>query len=172
MVWTEQFKGVSFVVCIAILALGAITVHADVLDDHKALIQRFADINNSRQYDKLDEIIHTDFVRHCQATPDVHVSSLDEFKAFVMADVSTFPDGRVEMTRLVAQGDLVAFYGLYTGTQKGPMGLFPATGRVIRVDVSGMFRIADGKIAELWIIWDNLTVLAQLGHSPAEPEGE
>ena len=172
MVWTGQFKGVSFVACIALLVLGAVTVHADVLDDHKALVQRFVDINNSRQYDKLDEIIHTDFVRHCQATPDVHVSSLDEFKAFVKADVSTFPDGHVEMTRLVAEGDLVAFYGFYAGTQKGPMGPLPATGRVIRADISGMFRIGDGKIAELWIIWDNLTVLAQLGHSPEKPEGE
>ena len=27
-------------------------------------------------------------------------------------------------------------------------------------------RIADGRIAEMWMIWDNMTVLSQLGHFP------
>jgi hypothetical protein len=27
-----------------------------------------------------------------------------------------------------------------------------------------VFRMADGKIAEWWITWDNMTVLQQLGH--------
>ena len=37
------------------------------------------------------------------------------------------------------------------------------------LDISGVVRIADGKIAELWITWDNLAVLTQLGHWPPPP---
>jgi predicted ester cyclase len=30
-----------------------------------------------------------------------------------------------------------------------------------------MFRMADGKIAEWWVTWDNMTILRQLGHMPS-----
>jgi hypothetical protein len=29
--------------------------------------------------------------------------------------------------------------------------------------------VANGKIAEWWVTWDNLAILAQLGHLPAPP---
>jgi predicted ester cyclase len=51
------------------------------------------------------------------------------------------------------------------------MGPYPATGKRLELDVAGMHRIADGKIAESWLIWDNLTGLTQLGlFPPAPPE--
>ena len=34
-----------------------------------------------------------------------------------------------------------------------------------------LLRISGGKIAELWITWDNLAVLTQLGHWPPAQEG-
>jgi hypothetical protein len=34
----------------------------------------------------------------------------------------------------------------------------------------GIFRLEEGKIAELWVEWDNLATLTQLGHFP--PHGE
>jgi hypothetical protein len=30
-----------------------------------------------------------------------------------------------------------------------------------------MFRLSAGKIAEMWIVWDNLAILTQLGMMPA-----
>lgn len=64
------------------------------------------------------------------------------------------------------EGDRVAFYGKFKGTQEGPMGPFPATGKQLESEMAGMFRIHDGKIAELWITWDNVAGLVQLGHFP------
>ena len=144
----------------------ATTVHAS--DANKELVRRFAEISNNRQFDRLADILQSDFARHCQSTPGVKVTSLEEFKAFLNQDASTFPDSRVHLDVLVAEGDLVSFWGRYTGTQKGDMGPFPATGRSVEIDVSGVFRITEGKIAELWIVWDNLAVLAQLGFMPPQ----
>jgi predicted ester cyclase len=45
------------------------------------------------------------------------------------------------------------------------MGIAP-TGRVIRVDAISVFRIANGKIAESWEVWDTLGFLQQLGVVP------
>ena len=143
------------------LALTA-SAPAGTPEDHRSTVQRFVEINNSREYDRLDEIVNADFVRHSQSTPGVEVKSLADFKAFLAEDANTFPDSRVELTSLVAEADHVAFLGHFTATQKGPMGPFPATNRSVRIDVSGMFRFKDGKISELWILWDNMAVLSQL----------
>jgi hypothetical protein len=40
---------------------------------------------NTRQLDALDEVVASTFVRHCQATPNLDVRSLEEFKRFPKA---------------------------------------------------------------------------------------
>ena len=140
---------------------------------NKDLVNRFVKAVNQRTYDDFNAIVQPDFVRHCQATPDVEVTSLDDFVAFLRQDLETFPDGRVELTQVVAESDRVAYWGTYRGTQKGPMGPFAATGNQVELDMAGVFRIQEGKIAELWITWDNLTVFSQLGINPlGAPEDE
>ena len=43
----------------------------------------------------------------------------------------------------------------------------PATGKPIAVEALSVFRIADGKIAEEWTVWDALGLLQQIGAVPA-----
>ena len=58
-------------------------------------------------------------------------------------------------------------WATYEGTQLGQMGPFPPTGRKVRFDFGAVCRVENGKLAELWITWDNLTIFGQLGHLPA-----
>ena len=67
---------------------------------------------------------------------------------------------------VVAEGDLVGIWGAYMGTQTGPMGNLPATGKEVNFDFGGVHRMEDGKIAETWVTWDNITFLNQLGFYP------
>lgn len=46
------------------------------------------------------------------------------------------------------------------------MGPFPATGRQVRTDFISIVRVEDGRIAEMWVEWENLGLLAQLGLEP------
>ena len=62
---------------------------------------------NSRKLDLLDEILAPDCVRHCQATPNVTVKSLADFKEYLRQDFAVFPDSVQSLTHLVAEGDLV-----------------------------------------------------------------
>jgi predicted ester cyclase len=43
------------------------------------------------------------------------------------------------------------------------MGPFPASGKKLELPFIGILRIEDGKVAEIWVEWDNLYALAQLG---------
>ena len=65
---------------------------------------------------------------------------------------------------LIAEGNLVAVWTTYEGTQQGPMGPFPPSGRKVEFDFGAVFRIEGGKIAQWWVTWDNMTILRTLGH--------
>jgi predicted ester cyclase len=117
----------------------------------------------------LGEVMAEDYRRHCQATPDAVVESLDDFRALLARWDEEIPDGTIEMKMLVAEGDLVGIWGVYSGTQQGPMGPFPATGKRVEADFGGVHRIADGKIVETWVTWDNVAILSQLGLFPPPP---
>ena len=119
----------------------------------------------------LDQVIAKDYRRHCQATPDVTVESLDDFKALLRSFDETSPDATMTLDQMAAEGDLVAFWGTWSGTQQGPFGPFPATGKTMTLDFAGFHRIQDGKIAETWVTWDNLAMLRQLGLFPP-PQSE
>ncbi len=153
----------------SLLLVGAAPATPSIESTNKALVTRFGQAADARDYDTVRSLLAPDFVRHCQATPDVVVTSRDQFIEFLKADAAVFPDSRQTPRHLVAEGDLVAFWLTYEGTQRGQMGPFPPSGKKVRLDVGGVFRVRQGLLAELWITWDNATALSQLGLLPPPP---
>ena len=135
-------------------------------EQNKAVIRRFFEAWNSRQPEAFNELVAPDVVRHCQATPGLDVGNLDQLKEFLRLDTEVFPDSVQTIKHLVAEGNLVAVWTTYEGTQKGPIGPFPPSGARAQFDFGAAFRLEGGKIAEWWVTWDNMTVLRQLGHLP------
>ena len=138
-------------------------------EETRLLVRRLEQAVNTRRLDVLDELVSPDFVRHCQATPQFDVRSLEQFKEFLRQDATVFPDNTTSFTHVLAEGDLAAAWGTYEATQAGQMGPFPPSGKKVRMDLGAILRVESGKIAELWITWDNMAVLTQLGHLPAVP---
>ena len=136
----------------------------DRAHDNKELVRRFVDAVNGRDYEALATIVSPTFERYCPATPDVEVRSFEELRVFLEADADTFPDNRIEVDTLVAEGEQVAFWARYSGTQRGPMGPFPASGERMECEFAGIFTIEAGRIAAARLTWDNVGVLTQLGH--------
>lgn len=134
------------------------------LSQNKAVIRQFTEHLNARDYDGLSRIVSPSFERHCPATPDVEVRSFQDFRVFLEQDLVTFPDSRITLETLVAEGDQVAFWATYAATQEGPMGPFPASGRRARLEFSGVFRLSRGKVTDVRVTWDNMDLLRQLGH--------
>ena len=130
------------------------------------LIQRLEDAMNSRELELLDDIVAEDFVRHCQATPDFDVRSREDFKEFLRQNTASFSDNVQTFVQVVVEGDRAGIWTTYEGTQDGPLGPIPATGRKVAFDFGGIFRVEGGKLAELWVTWDNMTIMGQLGQLP------
>ena len=135
-------------------------------EHNKLVIQRFLDAWNRHDADALGEFVTADVVRHCPATPHVTVNCLDDLKEFLRQDTAVFPDSVQSVVHSVAEGDLVATWATYEGTQEGPIGPLPPTGIKAKFEFAAMFRMGNGRIAEWWATWDNMAILRALGHLP------
>jgi steroid delta-isomerase-like uncharacterized protein len=143
------------------------------LNVNKEVVKRFIDISNSANWAQLAEVVSDDFQRHSAATAGEPVTSLAEFIALQKGFMTTFPDQHVRLDHMIAEGNHVAIRAMYTGTQSGPMGELPASGKSVEGPFIAFFRIESGKIAELWVEWDNVVMLTQLGvFPPSAPANE
>jgi steroid delta-isomerase-like uncharacterized protein len=79
---------------------------------------------------------------------------------------TAFPDLRLDIEHLVAEGDTIVVRFTAHGTHRGELlGILP-TGKPVTVAAMELFRLADGKIAEQWVTMDVLGLLQQLGAIP------
>jgi len=148
-----------------VLALSHSTSFAND-DQNIEIVRTMTDLINQRDLDALGTVVADDLVRHSDATPGVVVTNLDEFKAFLETDFAGIPDSVQEIDMIFATDDMVAVRARYSGTQTGPMGPFPPTGKRVELVFIGLLRIENRKITEVWVEWDNLSILTQLGHLP------
>ena len=85
-----------------------------------------------------------------------------------------FPDGRVQIDRVIADGDTTAVEftgrGTHTGTLAGPTGEIPATGRQVTLQLCDVHELEGGKIRRFRTYFDTAALLGQLGLIPT-PEG-
>ena len=126
---------------------------------------------NQRDFDALETYISANVVRHSAATPGVKVSNLEEFVEFLKGDLAVCPDAQQEVEIIFGSGDKVAVRATYVGTQTGAMGPFPPSGKRLELPFMGILRLEEGKIVEMWVEWDNMNALTQLGHFPI-PSGD
>ena len=143
------------------------------LEQKKATVRRMLDSVSAGDVDGFVESLAPGYVRHCQAMPP----GLQELRGpaamrdWLLANKATFPDYREDIEMLVAEGEYVAWRSVGQGTQSGPLGPFPATGRRMAIVIIGVHRFEGGRVAETWTSWDNLAALTQLGLLPGTPPG-
>src|SRR5437763_10896871 len=132
--------------------------------DGEALVRRFfGEFCNDRRTEVADEIVASDYVAHGpQAPPANGPQGVKERVALYQESV----DGRWDIQEIFSAGDRVVARWTGRGTHRGElMGVEP-TDKPIEVDAISVFRIADGKIAEEWTVWDALGLLQQVGAVP------
>lgn len=74
-----------------------------------------------------------------------------------------FPDLKMEVKGQWAAGDYVIVEGKFSGTNTGPMGKMPKTGKPVTGEYAEIFKLKDGKITELWRFRNGLAMAMQLG---------
>jgi predicted ester cyclase len=100
-------------------------------------------------------------------TPDGVLTGLQGASDLLHAYGTAFPDFRLIIDDLLADGDRVVLRWTFTGTQSGPLGDIAASGRQVKVPRGiAIFRIAGGKVDQGYFAWDKYALLQQLGVLP------
>lgn len=134
-------------------------------EENKAVIRRWFQTFNDRDFAAEAAIRAANFLAHVPGA----AAPLDNegWPGFVGAFAAGFPDFRLELEELIAEGDRVAARWTFHGTQTGEFLGIPPTGRSVRVSALEVNRLVDGQVAEHWVILDQVGLLQQLGASPA-----
>ena len=88
---------------------------------------------------------------------------VEEFRATVEWIRRSQPDLRIEIERILAEGDEVIAWIRASGTATGTGGPIPRTGASIEFAQAHRFRFANGKIVEHWAVRDDLRSMIQAG---------
>jgi len=131
-------------------------------EENKAIIRHLIDELNKGNL--LWEVWAEDVVIH-QDDPTVPepVLGKQEFQQMMEEFVSAFPGFHEGIEALIAEDDKVV--GLYTetATMKGNFMGLKATGKQYTIPAVEIYRLADGKIVEAWLVRNFASVFQQLG---------
>ncbi len=137
-------------------------------ESHVLRVRRFyEELWNRGNLAAADELASRECVRHDPSGPVP--PGPEGFKQTASRLRTAFPDLHLSIDFVVAEGAMVVARWTIRGTHAGPLGPMAATGT--RVEFSGVniFRMADGRIAEIWNHRDDLSLYQQLGAIPPPP---
>ena len=128
------------------------------------------EVINKRNPSALKDILAPTVVHHAAGG---YPQLLDEGGVTsMMADfLAAFPDLRYRFDLVIDKDDYVVERYTATGTQTGPLGNLPPTGRTATWTGINIFRIECGKIAEVWSEVDAVSRTQQLLGTPVANPG-
>ena len=132
-------------------------------ETNKEFIQAYTDdFWNTHNIAAFEKYFTTDLIVHFAAGDQ----NTEQYKGICQAYFTSFPDLQITTDDLVAEGNKVTKVWTANSTHQEEFMGIPATGNIIVVKGIEVFRIADGKIAEIWASMDNLGMMQQLGVIP------
>jgi len=141
--------------------------------ENRELVRRMVDeCVNTHRGELLDRFVAAD-VRVHPGTPGTvpDTEGLDGLRATFDRFRATFPDLRVMIEDLLAEGDRVAARWTGTGTHSGELAGIAPTGTAVSWGGTDVYRIVDGRIVEWWRNDDSVWLLHQLGRDLTPPPG-
>jgi len=138
--------------------------------DNAAVVRAIEEAWDNGKLDELDQHFEEGFDNSKSAVPGIPVG-LAGAKMAHQGVMQSFPDRRVEIIDVIAEGDRVCVRNRVTGTNQGGCPAFqvPANERPFDIESWGAYRLKDGKAVEHWGMNDGLMLLMQIGGLPGQP---
>ena len=116
---------------------------------------------NEGQLDKLEELLSPYYVFH--DAPPGTPKGPDAIKQVVTMFRGAFPDLKITIEDMIAEGDKVCARATTRGTHKGTLFGIPGTGKVVTMTGLTMVTIIDGRLVESWVKNDVMGLMKQIG---------
>ena len=172
--WSNWLKVITTIIPLLMLCLtfGCQRQGRDAITqgELKALNERILQIWNQGNLGLVDQVYAAQVVRYDAGWPHP-IRGLDALKNHFQFYRSAFPDIDMIIQETIMEGDKIVWHWTLTGTNTGPMGEAPATGKQVQLSGISVGRIVDGKIAELGDFYNQASLLLQLGFTFTPPQG-
>jgi predicted ester cyclase len=132
---------------------------------NRRAVYRFSDeAITPGNFDSLDELVAPDYVIH----GPLGELDLESLKAIMRPLRNAFTDFKMTREQVLVEQDYASARTMFTGVFEheyhSPNGVIPPNGKDFALPVINVFRFnAEGRIAEEWFQFDNLSFLTQLG---------
>jgi len=140
------------------------------LDENKAIVQRIlSEFWIGGNLAVLDKLLAPDCINHEQSNPEQRGKAACKQWANDVRLVNRrgFPDYDITPEDIVAEGDKVVKRWVFQGTHSGEFAGIPPTGKRVTMRGITLYRLAQGRVSEMYWNYDVFGLLQQLGAIPA-----
>src|SRR5271169_6862202 len=132
-------------------------------EHNKAIVRRLVEeLWNKGNLSVADELFAPNYEHHDSSTLVFgRVPEREKKRATLYR--TAFPDIRLTIEDIIAEGETVMTRWSCRGTHKGDLSGIAATGKQFTISGMTVARLANGKIAEAFVNWDALGLMQQLG---------
>jgi len=134
------------------------------VEDNKAVVRRWIAAFNERDLQGEADLLAAGVVVHVPAAPGP-LEGLEAWREFSGSFVEAFPDLRLTVQDIMAEGEMVAARVTFQGTHRGEFQDIPPTAKEVNFTSMEFNRVVE----EHWVELDLLGLMGQLGAIP-EPE--
>ena len=132
-------------------------------ETNKTVVRRlFEEVWNKGNLPVTDELFASNYAHHDSSTPDVGRGPESEKKRATLYRTA-FPDLRLTIDDIIAEGETVMARWSCRGTHKGDLSGIAPTGKQFTISGISVARFTNGKMVEGWVNWDALGLMQQLG---------
>jgi steroid delta-isomerase-like uncharacterized protein len=133
-----------------------------VAEENKALVRRWFEELDKRNFAIIDELIPVDYIDHNPPLPGLPPGRAGVWQSS-LALSAAFPDAVHILDDLVADGDKVMTRLTTRATFTGEIFGLKPSGKVIEVRGIAVHRVANGQLVEHWAYMDMAGFMQQLG---------
>ena len=140
------------------------------VEQNKAVAKKAIEAMVNNDWSMLDELYTSDFVIHFLGGYPTLDLNLEQIKQAIGNAPASFTEQKITIEDMIAEGDKVSIRTTVSGKHTGNfLGIEP-TGKSSTAAQFTIYHIQDGKIAEMWNLFNNLGRLQQLGVIPPTEE--
>ena len=133
---------------------------------NKTIVRRlFEEVWNKGNLSVADELFTPNCEHHDASSPDFGRGPESEKKRATLYRTA-FPDLRLTIEDIIAEGETVIARWSCRGTHKGDLSGIAPTGKQVTISGVSIARFSGSKMAEGWINWDALGLMQQLSVVP------
>lgn len=129
-------------------------------DNTKSLIRQYIEsVWNRADLNAFEDLITPNYAYHLGGQSG---RDKTEMRKFIRMVHNAFPDWRVQIVHIIAEGNMVAVRWEGEAIHQGVFHRIPATGKKVKVSGTNVYKLEGGKVAVEWEQMDSLGMLQQL----------